>query len=182
MTTTLENLLRLCALDRLPRTGWVLAGVPQPESVAAHSLGVALTALFLGPRVEPALAVERAVTLAIVHDAPEALLTDLPRTATRLLGPQAKARAEDRAAEDLLAGPGREAFAEYRAQLTREARFVRLCDRLHLGLQVLRYGREGTHLPPDFRTGLEALDCSEFEPCQELQRDLIGALAQGRAG
>ena len=41
----LAALTPLLALDRLPRSGWLLAGVPAPESVAAHSLGTALVVL-----------------------------------------------------------------------------------------------------------------------------------------
>ena len=72
----LEPLLHLLPLDRLPRTGWLLAGISAPESVAAHSLGTALVALSLGPAVRPELNVDRAIALALVHDAPEALLSD----------------------------------------------------------------------------------------------------------
>ncbi len=34
-------------LKRIPRTGWVESGVPDPESVADHSFRVALIALVL---------------------------------------------------------------------------------------------------------------------------------------
>ena len=182
----LEALLKLLALDRLPRTGWILAGVEPVESVAAHGLGTALVVLGLGPAVDPPLDVDRAVTLAVLHDAPEALLTDLPRAASALLPPGAKAEAEAKAAGILL-GPlsdhalGRE--AEYRAQGTREARFVRLCDKLQLGVRLLGYVRAGARGLEDFRRGLEALEASEVPPCEELRLQLLAALAdQGPGG
>jgi len=62
----LEPLLQLLNLDHLPRNGWLMAGIPHPESIAAHSLGTALVALALGPRVSPELDVDRAVALAVV--------------------------------------------------------------------------------------------------------------------
>ncbi len=174
----LSALLPLLALDRLPRTGWLLAGVAAPESVAAHSLGTALVALALGPRVEPALDVDRAVALAVVHDAPEALLTDLPRAAAECLPAGAKAEGERRAAARLLAplsalAHGR--FDEFQAQATREARFARICDGLHLGLRWLGYRRAGARNLGEFRAGLERLDCAEFAPCAELRRELLAA-------
>jgi putative hydrolase of HD superfamily len=183
----LEALLPLLTLDRLPRTGWLVAGVPNPETVAAHSLGTALVVLALGPRVVPALAIDRAVSLAVLHDAPEALLTDLPRAAAECLPPGAKAAGERRAAERLLAPLSELAwqrFEEFRAQETREARFVRLCDQLHLGLRWLGYRREGARVPGGFRDGLARLECGEFAPCVELRAEILdaaGELAQERS-
>jgi len=171
--SSLAELLPLLALERLPRTGWLLAGIRQPESIAAHTLGTALVALNLGPRVRPALDVEHALALALVHDVPEALLTDLPRAAAELLPPGAKASAELRAAERLLAPAGLALFREYTAGATREARFVRLCDKLQLGLRWLGYLREGARGLEEFRPGLAQLACDEFEPCAELRDELL---------
>lgn len=172
----LAALLPLLALDRLPRTGWLLAGVASPESVAAHSLGTALVVLALGPSIEPALDVERAVTLAVLHDTPEARLTDLPRSAVECLPRGAKAEGERRAAEALLAplsALALQRFEEFQAQATREARFVRLCDQLHLGLRWLAYRREGARNLAEFRAGLERLDCDEFAPCASLRAEIL---------
>lgn len=175
----LEPLLQLLNLDHLPRTGWLTAGIPRPESIAAHSLGTALVALALGPRVSPALDVDRAVTLAVVHDAPEAWLTDLPKRAAALLPPGAKAQAEARAAHGLLeplSGPALERYEEFRAQETREARFARLCDVLHLGVRLVGYQRAGHAGLAEFRTGLAELVCEGFPPCEELRREILAAL------
>jgi len=174
----LPALLPLLALERLPRTGWLQAGVSPAESVAAHALGTALLALALGPRVRPALDVDRALALAVVHDAPEALLSDLPRSASALLPPGAKASAERRAAEQLL-GPlsalAEARWTEFTAQESREARFARLCDRLQLGLRWIGYRREGARALAGFRSGLEALDCGEFPPCEHLRQEILAA-------
>jgi putative hydrolase of HD superfamily len=174
----LEALLPMLSLDRLPRTGWLVAGVPNPETIAAHSLGTALVVLALGPEVEPRLDVDRAVSLAVLHDAPEALLTDLPRAAAECLPSGAKAAGERRAAERLLAPLSElawERFEEFRAQATREARFVHLCDRLHLGLRWFGYRREGARVPGGFRDGIEALECAEFAPCELLRVEILAA-------
>jgi putative hydrolases of HD superfamily len=176
--SSLAALLPLLALDRLPRTGWLLAGVASPESIAAHSLGTALVVLTLGPRLQPPIDVDRAVRLAVLHDVPEALLTDLPRSASECLPPGAKAEGERRAAERLLTPLSPLALAgfdEFRAQATREARFVRLCDQLHLGLRWLGYRREGARNLDEFRAGLERLACGEFAPCAELCAELLDA-------
>jgi len=176
--TSLPLLLRLTALSRLPRTGWLQAGVAHPESIADHSLGTALVALVLGPEIDPPLDVERAVALAVIHDAPEALLGDLPRRAAELLPPGAKAAAEERAAEELFAGApaARSLWAEFHAGRTREARFARACDKLHLGLQLLAYRRAGNGELGGFRAGLESLDLLDLAPCHALRDELLEAL------
>ncbi len=175
----LEALLDLLALDRLPRTGWLLAGVPHAESVAAHSLGAALVALALGPAVEPPLNFDRAAALCAVHDAPEAWLSDLPKRGAALLSNGVKEDAQARIADELvgaLSPAARERFAEYQAGETAEARFARVCDKLHLGLRLLGYARAGSRGLDDFGEGLRALDCSGFAPCAELRDAILAEL------
>ena len=172
----LDSLLQLQALEHLPRTGWCQHGISSPESVAAHSLGVAQVVLALLPEVEPQLDLGRALAMAVVHDAPEALLGDFPRDASRLLPEGAKAQAEQRAAEELLAGVSLEAFREYQAAETREARFVRLCDKLQLGLRLLGYRRSGQRGLEDFELGIRDLDASEFIPTELLRVELVRTL------
>jgi len=177
----LDSLLALLPLGRLPRTGWIQHGVPDPETIAAHSQGVAHVVLGLGPRVEPALDVDRALALALVHDAPEALTGDLPRPGAALLPPGAKRAAENAAAEVLLlplSAHALERYREYTAGETREARFVRLCDRLQLGVQLLAYRRSGQRGLGDFDAVVEGLDCGEFEPAARLREELLQRLAR----
>jgi putative hydrolase of HD superfamily len=81
----LEALLALEPLHDLPRTGWILAGVRDAESIGDHVLSACFLTLALATRCEPPLDAERAVAMALVHDVPEALFGDLPRTAARLL-------------------------------------------------------------------------------------------------
>lgn len=182
---TLDALIAATALGRLPRTGWLLSGVAAPESVAAHSLGAALVALGLGERVDPPLDVQRAAVLALLHDAPEAVLSDIPRAGARGLPPGAKRAAEERAA-DLVLAPlsetARAAFAEYAAGSTREARFARLCDKLHMGVELVRLARAGSRGLGDFAETLGALDCAEFPPCAELRDEVLAAFARADAG
>ena len=45
-----EQLLQMLQLKDVERTGWVRAGVNKPESVAAHSWGMATLALKLCPK------------------------------------------------------------------------------------------------------------------------------------
>lgn len=179
MEDALQALLRLLPLDRLPRTGWLLRGVADPESIAGHSLGSAFCALALAPRVEPPLDVDRVVALCVVHDAPEAESGDLPQSASRALPEGAKAEMESRLADGLLAplsSGARARFAEYQAADTREARLARLCDKLQLGIRLLAYQRAGMRGLEEFVGGLESLDCREFPPAEALRSELLEAL------
>lgn len=186
MDETLRALLALLPLERLPRTGWILRGAAAVEPVAGHVLGTAFVALALAPRVDPPLDVDRAIALAVLHDAPEALTGDLPRRARELLPEGAKDHMEAAAARELLlplSPAALERFEEYASGASREARLVRLCDKLQLGLRLLAYARAGERGLEEFRTGLQALDCSEFAPAQQLQARLLAALGEhGYAG
>lgn len=180
MASPLDALLALLPLHDLPRTGWLQHGIQNPESIGDHTLGTCFVALALAPQVKPPLDADRAVALALVHDAPEALIGDWPKPASRLLPPGTKAAVEDKAAEQLLAPLSRSAherFVEYRRMETREARFVRVCDGLHLGLRLLAYRRRGHGDLANFEATLATLDCREFEVADALKRDLIAALA-----
>jgi putative hydrolase of HD superfamily len=181
--TLLDSLLALLPLGRLPRTGWIQHGVPDPESIAAHAVGIAHVVLGLGPRVEPPLDVDRATVLALIHDAPEALTGDLPRPGAMLFPPGAKKTAEGAAAQ-MLFGPmsahALDRYSEYTTGETREARFVLLCDRLQLGVQLLAYRRSGQRGLGDFDQVVEDLDCSEFEAAAEFREVLLQRLGELR--
>ena len=103
----LELLLELQVLDRIPRSGFVLRGVAEPESVTEHCWHVLFMVWALGERV-PGVDVTRAVEIALVHDLAELRVGDLPRTAARYLPAGAKNVAETAAVDEL--------FAELRAR------------------------------------------------------------------
>lgn len=139
-------LLAANALKTAPRTGWALRGVASPESVAAHSHGVALVALLLLEIVPQPLDRARALAMAVLHDLPESVTGDLSLGASRLLPAGAKRAAEERALRELLEGtPCAESWLALWRELedrhTPESRLVRDADRLDLLLQALVYER-----------------------------------------
>jgi putative hydrolase of HD superfamily len=78
-------------LKRLVRTGWSLAGVNRirPESVGEHSFGTALLSLLISfEMIREGLTVDigKVTSIALLHDIPEALTSDIPQTAARLGG------------------------------------------------------------------------------------------------
>jgi len=135
---------RLAALKELRRTGWVQRQVDRPESVADHSLSVAVLAALEAHRrgLDPA----RAALLAVFHDLPEAIVGDrVPGE----LSPREKRRREEAAARQLdseaeAGGWLAELWQEFETGRTPEARLVRALDRAEAALQAHVYRRRAT--------------------------------------
>lgn len=161
-------LLETQLLDRIPRVGFLLRGVPDPESVTEHSWHVAFLVWTLAPEI-PGLDAARAMTMALIHDLPELRIGDLPMTAASYLPRGAKQAAEARALSDLTRPLGDRAqhlVAEYQLGETLEARTVKACDKLQLMLKVAAYEEAGAgglsefwHNPGNFPDlGIERID------------------------
>ncbi len=154
----IDLILELDVLEKLPRMGFLLQGVTDPESVAAHCFGVALTAMLMADAMEEEVDAERVLRMALLHEVSEAKVTDLPYRALRYIDPQTKSRAERAVVHDLL-GPMNEAYAslweEFEAAETLEARIVRAADKVQMMAKVLRYEREGRGNLADFWVNVE---------------------------
>ena len=135
MSALRERLIECLALKDLRRAGWVRAGVPSPESVAAHSWGVAWLVLVLCPEE---LDRDKALAIAVVHDLAEVRVGDLtPQDAV-----PDKARLEAEAFAELVQPLPRaqeltELFEAYGS--SPEGRFVKACDKLDMALQAAAY-------------------------------------------
>ena len=168
--TLLDVLLELQILDRVPRSGWMLRGVADPESVAEHNWHVAFLVWILGREVE-GLDVLRALELAMIHDVAEVRLGDLPRTSSRYLPRSVKHEAEGEALLELMASHrhlARELYDEYRRGESREARFVSACDKLQLMIKVTVYESWGTGALAEFWDHPANFPDDEFAPVREV--------------
>lgn len=126
-----DTLMAYLGLKDVLRQGWVNAGVDAPESVAAHSWGMAVLALKLCPED---LSLEHVLKLCLVHDLPEVIVGDLT--------PQddvSTKSADERAAMEQLAPEWVALFDEYEHQTTPEAVFVKKLDKLDMALQAKVY-------------------------------------------
>jgi putative hydrolase of HD superfamily len=128
------------ALKGLARAGWVRVGVDAPESVAAHSWGVAFLALLRCPRE---LDRGRVLALALLHDLAEARVGDI--TPHDGVTAEEKHRREREAAEELLAEHGEllALWQEAEARATPEARFVKELDLADRRAQAELYAAQG---------------------------------------
>ncbi|WP_323192123.1 HD family hydrolase [Halostella sp. PRR32] len=147
MADELGPLLELLDLKDERRTGWELRDIEDPESVAAHTWGMATLCLVYADRVE--VDRDRAVTMALIHDLAEVRTGDIATRAED--GRQAVSATEKEAAEreaiaDLLSPfPDEELhtlWEEYEARESRTAKFVKDMDLIDNCLQALKYERE----------------------------------------
>lgn len=162
----LQLIARVLGLKSTARTGWNMEfppghrfktrRVPEAESVADHSYGVAIYAFMMAS--ELGLDVEKTVTMSLVHDVPE-LITEDRVTAT--LGAEEKARAkadkrrlEEAAARELFLPHGEfgarclELWLEFEAQTSEESRLVRQLDKYECAVQAVLYAKQGHQIDP----------------------------------
>ncbi|HEQ72408.1 MAG TPA: HD family hydrolase, partial [Spirochaetia bacterium] len=129
-------------LDRVPRAGWVLRGVPDPESVAAHSHFTALLVMLFVDRYPDHWDREKALTMALIHDLPEAFLMDIPMPVSDSLLGDSKKRAELTLTESLFHGFSfryADLFQELYEKKSGEARLVAGLDKAQMMLKLLGY-------------------------------------------
>ena len=131
-----ELFLEALSLKHLKRSGWKRAGLVNPESVAAHSWGVAWLVLNHAPAHLDTL---RALKIALVHDVPEVRVGDI--TPHDGISSTEKKRLELHAATSLFENHGElfDLWREYEDAQTAEAQFVKECDKLDMALQAIQY-------------------------------------------
>jgi putative hydrolase of HD superfamily len=143
-----QALIEALGLKDVIRAGWIRAGVQNPESVAAHSWGMAMLATQLCP---DELNLQRVLELCILHDVAEVVVGDI--TPHDNISPDEKHRLESEAVE-LMGINASEIFAEYEAQDTPESKFVRYLDKLDMALQAEIYESQNLDLT-EFKKAVE---------------------------
>ena len=135
----LDLLLEFYTLKDIPRAGWIRKDILQPESVAAHSWGVAWLCLSLCPKT---LDLNRVLAMALVHDLTEARTGDI--TPYDNIDTNTKHSLERKAAEDLFSKQPQTAdlWTEYIDHQTPESEFVHQIDKLDMAIQALQYFRQ----------------------------------------
>ena len=124
------------ALKNIIRTGWMQHGLKIAESVAEHSFEAALLALELA--FVAGVDAERAATLALVHDVPEAIIGDIPKWTSERVR-----RVDAEAVKEIESDKIAELFIEFEEGKSSEAKIARLCDLLATNLQARRYMKQG---------------------------------------
>ncbi len=137
-------------LKRLPRTGWVVKGIKDPESIAAHSFSSTLLALIIGLDRDN-IDLRKLLIMAIIHDLGESYLGDLTPSSIELLGGEENKKELEKEAikklfklldekkrEELL-----EVYEQYISNETDEAKLLHQIDKLEMLLQAVEYQKAG---------------------------------------
>lgn len=150
----LELAITAYSLKEEARAGWVLRGVSEPESVAAHSWGTALLCLLFAK--EAGVDAERAAAIAVVHDLAESITGDVVARADpadRDISERKKATLEASAMASLLptgaehVADVRRLWQDYEDRSDAAARFARDMNLLDMCLQAAHYERERRYDP-----------------------------------
>ena len=186
----LSTLIELQRLKRLDRTGWTLRGLSNgTESVAAHSFGVAVTAMLLADHCKArgvAIDVEKVLRVALLHDWAETRVGDMPRTATLYFGSAARKQAETAAFADIVNpldadGSYAALYNDYERRESLEARLVKAADVLDLLIQVLALERAGARGLDEF---WEVADKPEFNlegVAEQIVLELLRSILKARS-
>jgi len=177
-SATLQLLLNTHRLKRTPRSGWMMRGVTDAESVADHSFGVAFISLLLAEFVDQPLDKTKLLTIALLHDLPETVLSDLPSLAASHLPLDAKRQAEEEILAELLHHlPCVEQWyvwwQEFEDETSAEGRLVRDADQLDMLIQAYVYEQTtGNHWLEDFWPPSDVSPFT-FDATRKLYEELI---------
>lgn len=140
-----ELFWRIHSLDRVPRAGFLLRGVPDPESVSAHSHFLATLALLFVRQNPERYDLGKVLSIALIHDLSEARLMDIPMPIANAWLGDAKEKAEQGVFNELFDAFPEEytrLHDEFLAAKTNEARLLRALDKAQMMLKVLFYEKE----------------------------------------
>lgn len=176
MNDLLKFFIEVGELKRMPKRGWVLREVKNPETIASHTFRAVLMAWVLGNR-KTGLNMERLLKTALVHDLCEVYAGDITPYDSILPKGKAKIRAlmktwprfteeernkiakdkhnkEKESLEKLLEKLPRSVrveiknlWVDYEKGLTPEGRFFKQADRLENFLQAIEYWKKDKCFP-----------------------------------
>jgi len=136
-------------LKDVSRKGWISqVGIGNPESVADHSFGCAILAMFLGDL--KGLDAKKLICLALLHDFHEALIGDYDIFDKQNLGAYQVKKNQKFAIKEVFVDLPKSIQEEYRClveeyfnQETLEAQLVKQIDKLEMALQAFNYEKKG---------------------------------------
>ena len=145
-------------LKNLPRSGWLLLGIKQPESVAEHSFRVALVGITLAAMEGADLG--RTAALCLMHDVHETRIGDVPsvgRAYVTTAVPEAVTAHQTSGMPEEIGTVFQGLTAEYEAAETLEAKVAKDADKIETLLQASEYTTQGYSAEPWQDTSIQAL-------------------------
>lgn len=193
MKNILNFLVQVNRLKEMPRTGWVLREVKNPETIADHLFRIAVASWLLGRKKN--LNLKKIIKIALSHDLCEVYAGDIPPFFYYLDLPKEKKKKKeflrkwvrlskkekekmgkvktDREKKSLLRlikylTPEQKqdifsSWLDYEKMISKEGKFVRQVDKIETLLQAIEY----------FGTKKDSLASSWWEECEEIVEDKL---------
>lgn len=169
---------RAGVLKEVKRTGWVLEGVKDAESVADHTWRMSLLIALLAPK---ALNKQKLLEMNIIHDLGEVGVGDIKwEIGKKVIGDQEAKRKDEMTVMNAIFGKYSDGkkyinlLKEFNEQKTPEAKFLKQIDKLEMALQALEYEQQGyssSRLNQFWENAEKYLEGKELEPIfRELER------------
>lgn len=163
-----QFLFEMGHLKHTPRSGWLLLGIGQPESVAEHSFRVGMVGMALAGLAGADTG--QVAALCLAHDMAETRITDVASVARAYVttaAPEAVTAHQTSAMPADVAKIFQALTAEYEAGETLEAQIARDADKIETLLQAAEYAAQGHDTTAWRETSLAAL---RTDAGQELAR------------
>ncbi len=153
MRTNIQEIIKVLTkaglLKEVKRTGWILKGIKNPESVAEHTWRMGLIIMFLANNNKK-LDKRKLLEMNTIHDLGEIGIGDVKwESGRRIIGSQnIKHKDEIKTLEKLFKNiPHKNRYLnllkEFNDQKTPEAKFLKLVDKLEMVLQAYDYQKKG---------------------------------------
>ncbi|XP_076359872.1 5'-deoxynucleotidase HDDC2 isoform X1 [Tachypleus tridentatus] len=143
-SNVIEFMMFVGRLKQVQRTGWILRGLKNVESVADHMYRMGIMTLFLDPGKTAGINKDKCIKMALVHDMAECIVGDI--TPWCGISKEEKHQQERDAMDKLckLAGDQTgqeilELWEEYSQQTTAESKAVKDLDKFDMLLQAFEY-------------------------------------------
>ncbi|OGD93073.1 hypothetical protein A2697_02075 [Candidatus Curtissbacteria bacterium RIFCSPHIGHO2_01_FULL_41_44] len=134
-------------LKKVKRTGWLVAGIKNPESVAEHSYRLAVLSMVLGKKFN--LNTEKLIKMSLIHDLAEGEVGDLvlERGQKQVMSPKKKLKLEKDVLKKIFGELDDKdqyltLWQETQELKTPEARILKQLDKLEMIMQALEYEGE----------------------------------------
>lgn len=156
----LDCFMEVHSLTKIRRTGWLLAGVPEAESVSDHCFESAVFAILLSKQTDSPVDIGKVVQMLLFHEIAEARISDLPRRAKKYMG-KAKESGEIEAERDILDNVDDDIIAlleEMRQKKTAEARLAEAAEELQIIFRAMVYAKENRGDMSEYRRDVKNYD------------------------